>query len=128
MGMTYVEVQVGNPSDPSNLRRVEFMIDSGAIDSVAPRRLLEELGIKPIVTEKFFPADGKSISRDKGIALLPYGARVGGADVLFGEEGDANLLGATTLEALALSLDPLRRELNPMLLPLGGFFPSKSPH
>ena len=47
--------------------------------------------------------------------------RVGVADVIFGEEGDSALLGAFTLEALGLSLDPLRRELRPlpMILALG---------
>jgi hypothetical protein len=38
--------------------------------------------------------------------------------VIFGEEGDATLLGALSLEALGLSLDPIRRELEPMDLVL----------
>ena len=37
-----------------------------------------------------------------------------GADVIFGEDGDSNLMGATTLQALGLVLDPLRRELRPL--------------
>jgi len=41
---------------------------------------------------------------------------VGGADVIFGEEGDSRLLGSFTLEALGLSLDPLRRELKPLTM------------
>jgi len=38
--------------------------------------------------------------------------------VIFGQKGDSVLLGALTLEALGLSLDPLRRELKelPMIL------------
>ena len=47
-------------------------------------------------------------------ALFKYGDQVGVADVIFGEEGDNNLLGAFTLEALGLALDPLRRELKPI--------------
>ena len=43
-----------------------------------------------------------------------YGDRVGGADGIFGEEGDLQLLGAFTLEALGLGLDPLKRELVPL--------------
>ena len=46
--------------------------------------------------------------------MFRYGERVGVADVIFGEEGDSTLLGAFTLEALGLSLDPLRRELKPL--------------
>ncbi len=33
--------------------------------------------------------------------------------MIFGELGDAALLGALTLEALGLTLDPLKRELRP---------------
>jgi len=35
----------------------------------------------------------------------------GALPILFGEDGESDLLGALTLEALGLSLDPLRREL-----------------
>jgi len=52
----------------------------------------------------------------KGVAVFRYVERVGGADVIFGEEGDSRLLGAFTLEALGLSLDPLRRELKPLTM------------
>jgi hypothetical protein len=55
-----------------------------------------------------------SMARRKGVAVVHCGDRVRGADVIFGEEGDSQLLGAFTLEALGLSLDPLRRELRPM--------------
>ncbi|HTV53839.1 MAG TPA: hypothetical protein VMI06_02890, partial [Terriglobia bacterium] len=57
-------------------------------------------------------------TRKKGVAVFKYGERAGGADVVFGERGDSTLLGALTLEALGLSLDPLRRELRqlPMIL------------
>jgi hypothetical protein len=54
------------------------------------------------------------IVRKKGIALFKYGERVGGADVILGEDGDSVLLGVFTLEALGLVLDPLRRELKPL--------------
>jgi len=50
--------------------------------------------------------------------LFKFGQYVGFADVIFGEEGDATLLGALSLEALGLSLDPIRRELKPRRLVL----------
>jgi hypothetical protein len=43
--------------------------------------------------------------------VFRLGERVGGSDVIFGEAGDINLLGALTLESLGLLLDPLEREL-----------------
>ena len=114
MGLTTLEIEVGNPANPQGTEKVEFLIDSGAIYSVVPTPILERLGIQPLTTQEFRLADGSKITRKKGIALFKYGDRIGGADVIFGEEGDSVLLGAFTLEALGLSLDPLRRELKPL--------------
>ena len=93
---------------------IEFLIDSGAVYSVVPTPILQRLGISPLTEQEFRLADGSKIVRKKGVALFVYGDRIGGADVIFGEEGDSVLLGAFTLEALGLSLDPLRRVLNPL--------------
>jgi hypothetical protein len=58
------------------------------------------------------------IIRRRGVAFFKYGDRVGGSDVIFGQEGDSNLLGVHTLESLGLGLNPLTRELYelPLLL------------
>ena len=121
MGLTVLRVEVGNPAKPTRTEEVEFLIDSGAIYSVVPARILKRLGIRPLATEEFRLADGTTIRRKKGVALFRYGKRVGGADVIFGQPDDSILLGAFTLTGLGLSLDPLRRELRPlpmMLAPL----------
>jgi len=81
---------------------------------VVPTPILEKLNIKPVSKEEFRLADGTRVIRKKGIALFRYGERVGGADVIFGEEEDHKLLGAFTLEALGLAPDPLKRELKPL--------------
>jgi clan AA aspartic protease len=114
LGLTVLEVEVGNPANPEVTEKIEFLVDSGAIYSVVPTPLLEGLGIRPLATQDFRLADGSKITRKKGGAFFRYGARVGVADVIFGEEGDSTLLGTFTLEALGLSLDPLRRELKPL--------------
>ena len=125
MGLTFLEVEVGNPATPEVTERVEFLIDSGAIYSVVPTPILDRLGIKPIAEQELFLANGAKIVRKKGIALFKYGQRIGGADVIFGEDKDSVLLGVFTLEALGLVLDPLRRELKPlpMVLALVGTEP-----
>jgi clan AA aspartic protease len=125
VGITYLDVQLGNPADTTNTLTVEFMVDSGAIYTVAPATVLDELGIKPISEETFWLANGEKISRRRGGAFFKYGEKVGIADVIFGEEGDSNLLGATTLESLGLALDPFKRELKPMPMILGGYRPKQ---
>jgi aspartyl protease family protein len=112
--LTVLEVEVGNPANPDVTRTIEFLIDSGAIYSVVPTPILEGLGIKPLAQQDFRLADGTKIVRNKGTAIFKYGGRVGGADVIFGEDEDHTLLGAFTLEALGLSLHPLRGQLRPL--------------
>ena len=120
MGLTVLNIEVGYPANPEVTEALELLIDSGAIYSVAPTPILERLGIRPLTVQEFRLADGSRIVRKKGIALFKYGERIGGADVIFGEEGDSQLLGAFTLEALGLSLDPLGRELKELPMILGG--------
>ncbi|OQX60202.1 MAG: hypothetical protein B5M56_11255 [Desulfococcus sp. 4484_241] len=114
MGLTMLEIEVGNPANVDVTEKVTFLIDSGAVYSVVPTPILKKLGIKPLTEQEFQLADGTKVVRKKGIALFRYGERVGGADVIFGQEGDHKLLGALTLEALGLVLDPLKRELRPL--------------
>lgn len=114
MGLTTLEVEVANVARPEVGEKVDFLVDSGAVYSVVPAPLLERLGIQPIVEEEFRLANGEKVVRRNGAALFRYRGRVGAADVIFGEEGDATLLGALTLEGLGLALDPLKRELKPI--------------
>lgn len=114
MGLTVLEIEVGNPANPEVTEKIDFLVDSGAIYSVVASPVLQRLGIRALTEQQFRLADGSKIVRKKGGAVFRYGDRVGFADVIFGEEGDSTLLGAFTLEALGLSLDPLRRELKPL--------------
>ena len=118
MGMTYVTMQVANAATLDATESLDCLVDSGANYSVVPATLLARLGIEPFSEDSFFLANGQKITRKRGVAVFKYGDRIGGADVIFGEEGDENLLGALTLEALGLGLDPLKRQLFelPMML------------
>ena len=88
-----------------------MLVDSGALNSVVPAPILDRLGIRPLSEQTFRRANGDLIRRRRGGAAFRYRERIGVADVVFGEPGDANLLGATTLESLGLGLNPIRREL-----------------
>lgn len=64
MGLTVLEVEVGNPAKPETTEKIEFLIDSGAIYSVVPTAVLERLGIQPLATHEFRLANGpKSLER-----------------------------------------------------------------
>ena len=89
-------------------------MDSGAVYSLAPSAVLKRLGIKPHRTVEFSLADGRVISRRVGDAYFEHAGVGGAAPVIFGEDNDEPLLGATTLESLGLVLDPFKRRLLPM--------------
>jgi predicted aspartyl protease len=126
VSLTILALDVGSPADPTRFTRVELLVDSGAVYSVVPTPVLDELGIKPLTEEEFRLANGEAIRRKKGVALFRYAEKIGGADVIFGEPGDSQLLGALTLESLGLVLDPLRRELKPLPMILAGWKPARA--
>ena len=111
VGMTHLDVRVCNPGDPKRHFEMRLIVDSGAFFTIAPERSLREVGIEPVESHEFEVADRRRIVREVGGALYQIGGRRGFAPVVFGKRGDAPLLGVVTLEALGLTLDPLRREV-----------------
>jgi predicted aspartyl protease len=114
MGLTVLNLDVADPAAPDRRETVELLVDSGAIYSFVPRPVLARLGIVPHGRQRFRLADGSTIERERGDALFFYAGRRGAAPVIFGEPGDAALLGAVTLESLGLVLDAVRRDLVPL--------------
>jgi predicted aspartyl protease len=113
MAITFLKIKVINPERPKKVKECEFLVDSGAVYSVVPQNLLKTLGIKPTSSQEFILANGEIIKRPIGNAYFEYKGKIRAAPVLFGDEG-IFLLGATTIEAFGMILDPIRRELRPL--------------
>ena len=79
MGLTHLEIEVGNPADPEVTEALEFLVASGAIYSVVPSAVLDRLGIKPLTEQEFRLTDGSKLVRKKGGALFKYGSRIAAA-------------------------------------------------
>ncbi|MEJ7680475.1 MAG: hypothetical protein WKG06_22010 [Segetibacter sp.] len=114
MGLTSKKLVVKKSYESEKSFEINFLVDSGAVYSLAPGKFLDELGIKPHRKVDFSLADGTLISRRVGDAYFELNGEGGAAPVIYGEEGDDPLLGATTLESLGLVLNPFTRELYPM--------------
>jgi clan AA aspartic protease len=99
-------------------RRVEFLVDSGAVYSVLPASVHRALKLAPKDEMTFSLADGTTISRSISEARFRYEGRDRVSPVVLGEGEDEALLGAVTLETLGLVLNPLSREVLPMRLTL----------
>lgn len=116
MGFVRLNLKIKNPAEPEKEAEEKFLVDSGAQYTVVSGGLLKKLGLKPHRTQGFVLADGTEIKRKVGSALFEYGKYQAASPVVFGKEGDSNLLGVVTLEAFGLMLDPFKRELRPMKL------------
>jgi clan AA aspartic protease len=118
MGLTHVAVEVANPARPTRRARVKMLVDSGAAYSIVDAATLRRLGVRPTGRRTFILADGTEVTRSIGPALFRFRGEEGASTVILGEPGDAALLGVVTLEELGLMLDPMRREIRPMPMPL----------
>jgi len=119
MGITTQYLKVKESRKAIETEDIDFMIDSGAVYSLVPGDVLRHLGVEPYREMVFALADGSKISRKIGEAYFELNGEGATAPVIFGEKNDEPLLGATTLEALALVLNPFTRTLHPMRMLLG---------
>lgn len=116
MGITTAILRVREHRKSKKFADVEFLIDSGAVYSVVPGKILDELDTEPYREMSFALADGTSIKRKISSAYFEFEGEGGPAPVVYGEQGDNALLGATTLESIGLVLNPFTRTLHPMRL------------
>jgi len=113
MGEVRVSLFVTNLRTGARSEEIPALADTGATLCVIPRAVLEELGIRPIRRVPFVLADGRRVSRDAGDAGVGVNGESVACHVLFGDPGDATLLGLTALEQLGLGVDPVHRRLIP---------------
>ena len=116
MGYVRVKTKLRNPEKRSLETELELLVDTGAIYSVVPTTVLQELKIERRSTRKMRLADGSVIHRHLGIVEVEVKGEIAHSNVIFGEEKDASVLGVTSLEELGLQVDPVSGELTPLEL------------
>ncbi len=83
--------------------------------------------LNPGKAVSFLTADGRTLEREIGFAILHVGHRFTIDEVVFARPGDPQILGARTLEGLNLAVDPARKRLiaaGPM--PAAAFAPNRA--
>ncbi len=120
MGFVHVPVKLFAPSNGQEPIEVEMLVDTGAIFTVVPRPVLEQLGIQSRGTRLFQAIDGKPIEREVGgIEIEVEGRRPPSpVPVVFGDADDGAVLGVTALEGMGLKVDPVAGILEPTELKL----------
>lgn len=114
MGIVSVDAEVSRDGGPCE--HISLLVDSGAVYSVLPQQVWRRLGLHPKRTLEFSLADGRPIHRRVSECRFKIGGLDAASPVVLGEEHDAALLGAVTLENLGMVLNPFERTLEPMRL------------
>ena len=111
MGGVTANVIVSNPVNRNRRWEGQFLVDTGATDSLVPRQHLEAIGIRPEGQRTYLLADGTEIQMDIAVARIELMGEIAGGTVLFGDERAGPLLGVTALESLGIESDPLNQQL-----------------
>ena len=114
MGITNARLKVKEHRKSEKVAELNFLVDSGAVYSLVPGKILDQLEIEPYRKMSFSLADGTTLQRKVCSAYFDFEGEGGPAPVIYGEEGDEPILGATTLGSLGLVLNPFTRSLHPM--------------
>ena len=92
---------------------IEATVDTGAFYTTIPARLLHEIGVEPMGSRRFLVADGRRVEMEYGRAWATIDGESDVTIVAFAADNAPPLLGAYTLEGLALAVDPSSQRLVP---------------
>ena len=89
----------------------DFLVDTGATDSMAPARELRRIGVEPVGKMAYERADGSLREYAFGLARIEFMGEVTAGRVLFGPEDAEPMLGVTALASVGITVDPASRAL-----------------
>lgn len=123
MGIFRVEVEVARATDEPDYRGAgRLLVDTGSEMTWVAASVLELAGVvvrKP--GQGFVTADGRTVVRDVGYALLRAEGFETVDEVVFAQDGDLELLGARTIEGFNAVVDaPARRLVAAGPIPAAG--------
>ena len=112
MGLFYVGCKVVNPKTSKSAIVPKMMVDTGAESTWVDSAVLTRIGIDPRKKDlQFQMANGEIITRSVGYAVLKVDKAETVDEVVFGQKGDLQLLGARALEGLNLKVDSRSKRL-----------------
>ena len=110
MGLTYVSVSL-KAAGHRKKYEADFLVDTGATDTLVPAAELRKIGIKPVGKMAYELADGSRAEYEFGLAEISFMGEVTAGRVIFGPDQVEPLLGVTALESVGIVIDPANRTL-----------------
>jgi len=110
MGLTHVAVRLFNSASPDTYE-ADFLVDTGATDTMAPASDLRKIGIQPLGKDVYELANGELVEYEYGNAELRFMNEIVPIRIVFGPDGSEPILGVIALEAAGFIVDPKNQML-----------------
>ena len=117
MGLTHVAVKVRN-RDSNETFSGNFLVDTGATDSMVPARELKRIGIEPTGKKTYEVATGELQQFDVAYAEISFLDETLTSRVIFGPNNTEPILGVIALESMGVIVDPVNQTLKKVGLKL----------
>ena len=119
MGLTRIAVELSrmNSQEESGqyTYNAKFLVNIGAMDSMAPSSELRKVGIQPVGKRIYELANGEIQEYEHGIAQVSFTGEVTWTDIIFGPDDAEPILGVITLENANFLVDPKNQTLTRVL-------------
>lgn len=113
MGTTHVTVELA-PLAGKKSWQGEFLVDTGAIDCLAPAAELRRIGVRQQGRDVHELANGEPVEMPFGFVRVRFMGSETVSKVVFGADGVEPILGVTALESTGIGVDPVSRTLRRM--------------
>ncbi len=111
MGLTHVTVTLKAMGPGEGVYQADFLVDTGATDSLAPAAELRRIGVQPIGKVVHELADGTLHEYPVGLAQIEFMGEITAGRVIFGPDDAEPILGVTALESVGIVVDPATKTL-----------------
>lgn len=113
MGTFYTNCRVENQVDRKRSAEVpKLLVDSGVELTWIDAEILKKIGVKREKKDyTFVMANAQQITRPVGFAIIRVGVALTTDEVIFGQPGDLQILGARSLEGMNLRVNSRAKKL-----------------
>ena len=110
MGLTHVVVRLFN-SHSQDTYEADFLVDTGATDTMAPGSALKKIGMQPVGKDIYEVASGELVEYEYGNAQLTFMGEVVPVRIIVGPDDSKPILGVVALETAGFIVDPKNETL-----------------
>lgn len=114
MGLTYVTAAVRNLAKSGAPFEADFLVDTGAVDCMAPASRLHAAGVEVEGSRVYELADNSMVEYPVGFARVGFMGDEVVTQVIFGPEESEPILGVVALESTGIMVDPRTNALKRM--------------